>query len=193
MAVKSLRTSAVAIGAAGLLVFAAGCGENSDTSVDEVTDSVQTAIDDAGEAAQDAVGDSGDGDSGDGSNGAAGGETKTIEAGGQRYVLPAAIGTKVEEGQELLPHLGRPISGTQVIGEGYRVGFEGGDLFQTPGGEVYLVQGGILQKYDESGGPEGELGWPTSDEMAEVGGFSNTFDNGTITFAGDVATVEMNG
>nr|WP_228768952.1 hypothetical protein [Mycolicibacterium malmesburyense] len=50
----------------------------------------------------------------------------------------------------------------------------------TPGGE-FVVQGVILQKYNEAGGPESPLGMPTtSEEAAPNGGRFNTFDGGAI-------------
>lgn len=187
---KSFRTTAVAIGAAGLLALASACGDdNGDApTVDEVTDTIETAVDDAADALD---GDDEGADAQDGDTDAGAEETTTVEIDGQEHELPATIAEKYEELQETHPHLGAPVGEPIEIAGGHQVDFEGGTLFGNPDGDVYLVQGAILEEYNGQGGPESDLGWPTSDEMADDAGFSNTFENGTITFANDEVTVEM--
>ena len=76
-----------------------------------------------------------------------------------------------------------PASGpaTDVAG-GTVVDFDGGAIALAPDGRAFVVQGEILTAYRESGGPAGELGFPTSDEAATDGGWISTFDGGAITY-----------
>ena len=72
--------------------------------------------------------------------------------------------------------------------------FEGGTIIQNPDGQAFLVQGEILNEYMSNGGPESDLGFPTTDETPQEGGFISTFDSGEITYdiATEESTVEQN-
>src|SRR5699024_12676252 len=70
--------------------------------------------------------------------------------------------------------------------------FERGALVLTPAGRVFVVQGEILTAYLDSGGPGGDLGFPTADEASTDGGWISTFDGGVITYLDGVAEVELN-
>lgn len=68
--------------------------------------------------------------------------------------------------------------------------FERGSIVMTPEGDAFVVQGEILGAYREAGGPEGELGFPTSDETTTDGGWISTFENGAITAINGETSVE---
>ena len=68
--------------------------------------------------------------------------------------------------------------------------FEGGSIVLTPSGRAFVVQGEILAAYREAGGPEGDLGFPTSDEATTDGGWISTFEGGVITHLDGVTEVE---
>lgn len=149
-----------------------------------------------GEAA-DGEGGSADGASGEGADGAAagGGEMAPIALpDGSEVQAPAGIAQKYEEIQGASGHLGAPVGEAQEVAGGQMLEFEGGTIIQNPDGQAFLVQGEILKEYMSNGGPGGDLGFPTTDETPQDGGFISTFDNGEITWdiAGNQATVTPN-
>lgn len=88
--------------------------------------------------------------------------------------------------------LGAATGPAEDVGGGSIAHFERGALVLTPTGRVFVVQGEILTAYLDSGGPAGELGFPTADEASTDGGWISTFDGGTITYLHGVAEVELN-
>lgn len=59
--------------------------------------------------------------------------------------------------------------------------FDGGVIIHKT--ESYVVWGAIRDKWNEEGGSQGELGYPTSDETDTAdGGKQTTFEHGTITW-----------
>ena len=106
----------------------------------------------------------------------------------------AGIAQKYEEIQGASGHLGAPVGEAQEVAGGQMLEFEGGTIIQNPDGQAFLVQGEILKEYMSNGGPGGDLGFPTTDETPQDGGFISTFDNGEVTWdiAGNQATVTPN-
>lgn len=211
-----MRRTIIATSAAAVLAISAACGTDDGIDVDSATDAAATevenlidgaegAADDAasgadGTAAEDApdgedAAEPGD-DSADGQDDAdADGETAPLTlADGSEVEVPAGIAQKYEEIQGTTGHLGDPTGEPQEVAGGSMVEFEGGTLVQNPDGEAFLVQGVILEEYLAIGGPEGELGFPTTDETPNETGFISTFENGEITFdlATEQATVQQN-
>lgn len=216
-----MRKTIIAATAATLLALSAcgsddggidveGAKDAAASQVDKATDAAGSAAADAtaaaGEAAAGATGangegaegeGAGDGAEGEGSDGAAAGsgEMGTIALpDGSEAEVPAGIAAKYDEIQAADGHLGAPVGEPQEVAGGQMVEFEGGTLIQNPDGQAYLVQGEILKEYTANGGPEGELGFPTTDETPNDGGFISTFDNGEITWdiATEQATVTQN-
>jgi len=73
--------------------------------------------------------------------------------------------------------------GTKVIGK--RSDFEKCSIYWSSKTGAFEVYGSISKKYNQLGGPLGQLGFPTSGEMdipKENGSRYNTFQNGTITW-----------
>jgi uncharacterized protein with LGFP repeats len=81
------------------------------------------------------------------------------------------------------PFLGFPMTDEVGVAGGSRVSFEKGSLLWSGGTGVHLVIGGILAKYDASGGPAG-LGFPMTDETAVADGARSTFTGGSVFWSG---------
>jgi len=96
-------------------------------------------------------------------------------------------------------YVGAPLSEAEPVGDGYKMRFENAILYQNSFYEIFEVHGAILGKYMELGEAEGELGFPTSDELDNSnvsGGKWNSFDNGYITWdpnSGAQETINSNG
>lgn len=186
-----MRKTMIAASAAAVLALSAACGSDEAADVaDSAGDVAASATAAAGDAAASATEEGGDGANGEGA-GANGGDTEmaplTLPDGSEQQV-PAGIAEKHEEIQGNSGHLGAPVGEAQAVAGGQMLEFEGGTLVQNPDGEAFLVQGEILKEYTANGGPEGELGFPTSDEEPTETGFISTFENGEITF--DLSTEE---
>lgn len=207
-----MRKTIIAASAAALLALSACGTDDGGVNVDGATEAVSTEVDnlmngdkesgnaESGEkdkAGEDKAGEDKAGEDKAGENGAEGGnaEQGTIALpDGSEVEAPAGIAQKYEEIQAADGHLGAPVGEAQAVAGGQMLEFEGGTLVQNPDGEAFLVQGVILEEYTANGGPEGELGFPTTDETPNETGFISTFDKGEITFdsATQQATVQQN-
>ncbi|WP_248490669.1 LGFP repeat-containing protein [Tsukamurella sp. PLM1] len=67
----------------------------------------------------------------------------------------------------------------------------GGVIITKTGGAPYVVWGEIRKKWNELGGSQGALGYPTSDEVDLGTAKVSTFERGTITFEGGRTRVVM--
>ncbi|GLB63981.1 hypothetical protein NCCP2495_18600 [Dietzia sp. NCCP-2495] len=88
--------------------------------------------------------------------------------------------------------LGRATGPAEEVAGGSITTFERGAIVLTPEGGAFVVQGEILVAYLDAGGPEGELGFPVSDETTTDGGWVSAFEHGAITYLDGVAEVELN-
>lgn len=191
-----MRKTIIAATAVALLALSA-CGSDDggidvEGAKDAASSQVDKATDAAGSAAADATGTAGSAENG---ASAEAGETGTIALpDGSEVQAPAGIAQKYEEIQAADGHLGAPIGEAQEVAGGQMLEFEGGTIVQNADGQAFLVQGEILKEYVANGGPAGELGFPTTDETPQDGGFISTFANGDITWdiASEQATVEQN-
>lgn len=194
-----MRKTIMATTAAALLVLSAACGSEDSIDVEGAKDAAASQVDKAtsavGEGADSSA--SADDKSAEGADGAkktegAEGSDSATEMGtiaaadGSEVEVPAGIAQKYEEIQGSNGHLGNPVGEAKPVAGGQMLEFEGGTLVQNPDGQAFLVQGEILKEYMSNGGPEGELGFPTTDETPNDAGFISTFENGEITY--DVAT-----
>ena len=184
----------------GMLAFSvAACGEDSDIA-DQASDAANQATSAAGDAAASATGGSSESEGAEGGNAdgemtegenadgemtegdMGGGEMAELEGPNGPVEVPQTVADKYEELGGTSGYLGAPTGETQAVGEGQRQDFDGGTIFVDPEGNAHVVQGKILERYDEQGGPESDLGWPTADEKPQEGGWISTFQNGNITF-----------
>lgn len=201
-----MRKTIIAASAAALLALAGCSSDDGGVDVDGATEAVASEVDKATEAAGDAASDATSAAgaagettaAGDGSDEGAGdgsGEMGTIAlADGSEVEVPAGIAQKYSEIQGSTDHLGAPVGEAQAVAGGQMLEFEGGTIIQNPDGQAFLVQGEILNEYMSNGGPESDLGFPTTDETPQEGGFISTFDSGEITYdiATEESTVEQN-
>lgn len=171
-----------------LALSVAACSDDNDVAskAGDAANQATSAAGEAGASATEAAGDAAASATGSDSEGAEGegadGEMKEIEGPNGPVEVPASVADKYEELGGESGYLGAPTGETQTVGEGQRQDFDGGTIFVDPEGNAFVVQGKILERYEEQGGPESELGWPTEDEKPQEGGWISTFQNGNITF-----------
>ncbi len=110
---------------------------------------------------------------------------------GSEFELAAAIAERWNELGGLEGDLGAATGPSEDVDGGSIAQFERGALVLTPAGRVFVVQGEILTAYLDSGGPGGDLGFPTADEASTDGGWISTFDGGVITYLDGVAEMEL--
>ncbi|WP_043657132.1 LGFP repeat-containing protein [Nocardia thailandica] len=68
--------------------------------------------------------------------------------------------------------------------------FDGGTIYWSPETGAHIVWGDIREAWEDNGGANGTLGYPTSDETDTAnGGKQSTFSGGTITWVGGQTTV----
>lgn len=79
--------------------------------------------------------------------------------------------------------LGFPVGAEVQTGEGYRQDFQHGTAYWTPQHGIIYVKGAIRGAHKENGAETGSFGWPLSAEINENGGWSQEFENGTVTWA----------
>ncbi|MGH3560719.1 MAG: LGFP repeat-containing protein [Mycobacterium sp.] len=109
--------------------------------------------------------------------------TQMAGADGKEYTVSGPI---LEKYDSLTPaqktDLGKPKGDEQKTADGgvYQE-FDGGVIIHKT--ESYVVWGKIRDKWNEVGGSQGELGYPTSDETDSADGSKQqTFQHGTITW-----------
>jgi hypothetical protein len=92
-----------------------------------------------------------------------------------------------------------PHSELNIIHDGYMRQYTDGGMgriyaqHDAHGWHGFLVYGAIGQKYNELGGPDSWLGWPTSGEMPfDEGGRVSTFEHGAIYWWPDTGPIELN-
>ncbi|WP_067573557.1 LGFP repeat-containing protein [Nocardia acidivorans] len=67
--------------------------------------------------------------------------------------------------------------------------FTGGAIVSSPATGIHVVWGEIRKAWEENGGPNGKLGYPTSDETDITGGKQSEFTGGTVTWVDNQTTV----
>jgi hypothetical protein len=93
--------------------------------------------------------------------------------------------------------LGRPIGDTKSVpdGTGMFNEFQNGTMYASETTGAHEVHGLIRQHWLERGGPQSDLGYPTSNELIERAdnGKVNTFERGDVYFWPDTGIVEVRG
>jgi uncharacterized protein with LGFP repeats len=89
--------------------------------------------------------------------------------------------------------LGAPTGNEQKNPDGVYQQFDGGVIVYKT--QAYVVWGKIRDKWNQLGGSQGQLGYPTSDEVDTPDGLKkSTFEHGTITWKpGDAEATVTNG
>lgn len=89
---------------------------------------------------------------------------------------------------------GEPLSDIESVGEGLRVRYTNGAIYQRPDGNTAWVYGAIGQRYEELGNVTSWLGFPLTDEAAfpSDDGRVSVFDNGAVYWWIDTGAIELN-
>jgi uncharacterized protein with LGFP repeats len=111
---------------------------------------------------------------------------------GARTIKGAIYDRWVAGGREAGP-LGWPTSDETCVNGGCTNRFQGGALSWTPAAGVLLTKGLINSRWLTDGGPEGLLGWPTSEEVCVPGGCSTDFAGGTVYWSPQTGTHVVQG
>lgn len=85
--------------------------------------------------------------------------------------------------------LGPPLGAEKTNPDGKYQWFVGGVIIQKTGYPAYIVWGEIRNKWNELGGSQGTLGYPTSDEIDVNGVKVSTFENGSLTFEDGIVSL----
>jgi uncharacterized protein with LGFP repeats len=187
------RAAAFSAALAGIALIGSGCQSSNDKG-SEALSSASSAGSAASSAVSSVLGQPDtSAESGSPTESGAASSTQMQGADGKEYTVSGPILTKYDS---LDPtdkqSLGEPTANAQTNPDGgiYQQ-FDGGVIVHTT--RSYVVWGKIRDKWNELGGSQGKLGYPTSDETNTAdGGKQTTFEHGTITWkpGEEEATVE---
>ena len=179
------------IAAAGLI--AAGCSSDDNSAGDaaaSITSAAQGAGGQSGESSAEKPTESNQsGEPTTPGAGAAGQETKIATPNGEIAVSGGIYEKYVAAGG---PEgtLGAPVQEQESAPEeGMYQDFTGGTIYQAKEGEPHIVWGEIRKAWEQDGGANGKLGYPTSDEKDIAGGKESDFSGGSITWVDGQTTV----
>lgn len=167
------KAAAVSALALGLALAGAGCSNSSDDSASATTTVTETEVIEETEVVE---------------------VPETTMAGpeGTEHVVSGVILEKYNSLDATATEaLGGPLGDQEENADGgVFQQFDGGVIISSDEG-TYVVWGKIRDKWNELGGSQGELGYPTSDETTNAAGQKQTtFENGVITWTeGDTEAV----
>ncbi|MBO0879060.1 MAG: hypothetical protein J2P17_01480 [Mycobacterium sp.] len=169
------RASAISAAILGIALIGSGCSQATKEKVSQATSSASSVISSA--ISETATAPATATESGAPST------TQLAGADGKEYTVEGAILEKYNSlNQAAKTDLGKPTGNEQKNPDGgvYQQ-FDGGVIVHKT--QSYVVWGKIRDKWNEVGGSQGKLGYPTSDETDTAdGGKQSTFDHGTITW-----------
>ena len=120
-------------------------------------------------------------------------QTTLLGADGAQYTVSDSLFDKYDAAtMDAKKALGPPLSAEKTNPDGKYQWFVGGVIIEKVGGRAHIVWGEIRNKWNELGGSQGALGYPTSDEFEIDGSKVSTFEKGTIVFKDGVAKVDLN-
>ncbi len=167
-----------AVLAAAALLLAAGCSSddnsNNDSNSSASAMSSSMAMDHGGSNATGAME-----------------ETKIATPGGEEVTVSGVILEKYNKAGGLTGPLGAPLEAEETgPNDGKYQDFTGGTIYWAKdGGDPYIVWGEIRKTWEDNGGANGKLGYPTSDEKDITGGKESEFTGGKITWVDNQTTV----
>lgn len=198
------RTAGFTAAFAAIALIAVGCGDDGDAKVGDLTDSAKSAVASATEAAGSAVASATDAagsavaSATDAAGSAAasatdaagaGGETKINTPAGEVAVAGGLLDKYKSVGGET-GTLGLPQGEAQTDEKGGKYQeFDGGIIYQGANTPAHIVWGEIRKAWEADGGPNGQLGYPLSDEHPIANGLQSDFENGNITYIDGQTTV----
>ncbi|MFI6367008.1 LGFP repeat-containing protein [Nocardia sp. NPDC050630] len=116
-------------------------------------------------------------------------ETKIATQGGDITVSGIIFDKYVRSGGPTGP-LGAPLkTEDDAPNDGKWQDFTGGAIVWSNDNGAHIVWGEIRKAWEDNGGPDGDLGYPTSDEKDIPGGKQSDFVGGTITWVDGNTTV----
>jgi uncharacterized protein with LGFP repeats len=180
------RTAALSAAVVGVALVGSGC---SDSDKDKSTPATTTTSSVTSSGAAEAPGPATE--SGTATESAEPSTTTMAGADGTEYTVSGPVLEKYDSLDDAAKTaLGQPKADQQENPDG-GVFQEFDDGVIVHKGKSYVVWGAIRDKWNELGGSQGELGYPTSDETDTAdGGKQTTFQHGTITWKpGEEATV----
>ncbi len=195
---RTAAGSAAVLAAAGLLL-AAGCSDETDKAKDAIA-SVTSAVGGPGATTSHDMGamtttpgsDATSGSettSGAATSGAAGESTTISTPNGDITVSGEVYKKYVAAGGATSP-LGAPEEAQEAGPNGGEYqDFTGGTIYWSKDSGAHIVWGDIREAWEENGGANGTLGYPTSDEKDITGGKQSDFTGGTITWVNGETTV----
>lgn len=176
------RTAAISAAIVGVALIGAGCSEEAKHDAKGALSSASSVASSASSVISSAIAEPSEGPA-----------TTTMKgADGKEYTVSGPIFEKYDSlDAAAKQNLGDPKASEQKNPDGgvYQQ-FDGGVIVHTD--KSYVVWGKIRDKWNELGGSQGELGYPTSDETDTAdGGKQTTFEHGTISWkpGEDEATV----
>ncbi|MFE3321559.1 LGFP repeat-containing protein [Nocardia sp. NPDC059195] len=199
---RTAAGSAAVLAAAGLLL-AAGCtDENKDKAKDAVA-SVTSAVGAPGASAttehdMDAMTTTPGAEtttgaettSGAATTGGAAGESTTISTPNGDITISGEVYKKYVAAGAAASPLGAPEEAQESGPDGGEYqDFTGGTIYWSKDSGAHIVWGEIREAWEENGGANGTLGYPTSDEKDITGGKQSDFTGGTITWVNGETTV----
>ena len=193
MTIATKRNTSIAAALLGIALIGSGCQQAQDAAEDAATSAtsvMSSVIDEPTTSAAEpttTVAEPGAGPATE--------ETTIAGADGTEYTVAGPILVKYNTLDETSKTaLGAPTGEQQSNPDGgvYQQ-FDGGVIIHSA--ESYVVWGKIRDKWNELGGSQGELGYPTSDETDNAeGNKQTTFERGTVTWnpTTDEVVVTMN-
>jgi uncharacterized protein with LGFP repeats len=162
-----------AVLAASALLLTAGCSKNDEDKNSASTVTITSAAMEHGE----------------GHMAGAAAETKIVTQGGDITVSGTIFDKYVQTGGPTGP-LGPPLQAQEDgPNDGKYQDFTGGTIYWSKDAGSRIVWGEIRKAWEENGGANGTLGYPTSDEKDIAGGKESDFTGGTITWVDGQTTV----
>ena len=164
------RTAAFTAAIAAVALIGAGC---SDDDKDKASDSASATTSHAMSGSHETT-----------TGTAAAGETKVKGADGVEYTVTGDIYTKYNAATDAAKTaLGAPKGEQQKNPDGGVFQQFDGGVIVVHNGKSYITWGLIRDKWNELGGSQGQLGYPTSDETDTPDGKKQTtFEKGTVTW-----------
>lgn len=196
---RTAAGSAAVLAAAGLLL-AAGCSdENKDKAKDAVA-SVTSAVGAPGATTEPGMSGMTTTPGSDATSGAettsgaaatgAAGESTTISTPNGDITVSGEVYKKYVAAGGATSPLGAPEEAQEAGPNGGEYqDFTGGTVYWSKDSGAHIVWGDIREAWEENGGANGTLGYPTSDEKDITGGKQSDFTGGTITWVNGETTV----
>ncbi|CAJ1502226.1 hypothetical protein MU0083_002880 [[Mycobacterium] kokjensenii] len=176
------RAAAVSAAVLGVALIGTGCSGEAKEKTNDALSSASSVASQASSVASSASSAISSAVTAPDEEGAASSTVMTGED-GKEYTVSGAILAKLDSLDATAKQdLGEPIAAEQKNPDGgtYQQ-FDGGVIVHTT--RSYVVWGKIRDKWNELGGSQGKLGYPTSDETTNADGAKqSTFEHGIITW-----------